>query len=401
MALFVDSTAVYEQRLAACGVPKTAIDTLVAAGFDTLGKLAFCSAYNPNMPDDAPLLAFFDSVLATPGSPVPAGTVAALRRAFFEAHTFLLSDLKSQVDRKDTDEPRHVPEAERQARLTAQRARLPGVSIAGVTEPSHSLVDLVTQMKEDQALRYIDLELCTARESEVRHGKVSKSLKADLCTDYLCRQAFFRRSLAFDQLDLISFRFLEAWIDYLFALLHRESLVIDGVTLPKLTLKQIVEADRQLFVSASELCRDGLNRTAAGTYPIETAITAARLDPLVTALLQPIAAFKRGPQDTGRHDEALKYQRGGKGKGKGRGKGRGKRGTGGGDSPGPRVPKEFIGLNTRTKEGENLCYGFSLAGCDKCSPGKKCPKGWHKCPKCLGNHSLKDCKQQISPEGSK
>jgi hypothetical protein len=125
----------------------------------------------------------------------------------------------------------------------------------------------------------------------------------------------------------------------------------------------------------------------------------ARADPLVTSLLQPIVGLKRGPGEWDRED-GKKAQRSDKGKGKGKGKYKGKKGRGGGDAAGPRIPKEFIGLQTKTKEGENLCYGFSLAGCDKAAPGKKCHKGWHKCPKCLGNHSLKDCKQHIAPEGA-
>jgi hypothetical protein len=44
-----------------------------------------------------------------------------------------------------------------------------------------------------------------------------------------------------------------------------------------------VEADRQMFVTASELCRNGLHRDPGGGYPLERAMDIARADPLVTS----------------------------------------------------------------------------------------------------------------------
>ena len=199
MASFMDSRSVYEQRLKACDVPDEAISRLTEVGVTSLSKLAFCTSYAPNMTDDTPLINFFKQTI---NPELSAGVLSSLRRAFFEAHTFMLSDLRSKIDKKEDEAPRRVPQAERNSRLQAQRTRLMGVEVSGPLEPSDSLIDLVSQQREDELLRYIELEQCTCRESEVRTSRTSKSNKADLTSDFLIRQSLQRRALAYDQLDI-------------------------------------------------------------------------------------------------------------------------------------------------------------------------------------------------------
>jgi hypothetical protein len=342
------------------------------------------------MQSDEPLIKFFNETIANEGENLPAGELACLRRAFFESHTFMLAELKNQVERKEEDGPRKVPQPERNARLDSQKKRLLGLSLTGVHEPAHGLVDNVAQQKEDEILRYIHPEDCSSRESELRSGKVGKSNKADISSDLLVKQALTRRSLAYDQLEIFSFGFLESWVDYLFSLMSR--VPVQGYA--KISLQQILEADRQVFILTSEECRGGITMKIPGTYPAEVAFQSVRAEPILTTLLQHLPAQRSGggggeSKDVKRQRTADTGSKGSKGGGKnGKGKGKGQKTRTG------QVPKALIGLNSRSRDGEPLCYGYNLSGCSAAEPGRKCTKGYHFCAKCLGVHSLNDCKEK-------
>ena len=55
MAVVLDSTAAFLARLGALQVAQNAVDNLVTAGIDALGKLAFASSSQPDSGDDADL----------------------------------------------------------------------------------------------------------------------------------------------------------------------------------------------------------------------------------------------------------------------------------------------------------------------------------------------------------
>jgi hypothetical protein len=386
MASFMDSKSVFVQRLITCDVPQEAVDKLVAVGVNSLSKLAFCTNYQPSMPDESPLVNFFKATIS-PDADIPAGVMSSLRRAFYEAHTFMLNDLRGKIDKKDDETPRRVPQAERNSRLQDQRARLSGIDIAGVLEPSDSLVDTISQQREDELLRYIELEQCTCRESEVRTAKTTKSNKADLSSDFLIRQALQRRALAYDQLNIFPYSYLEAWHTFLFNLANREPLKIEGAVFNRISMTQLLEADRQAYVLASDRCRTGLQQKPDGSYPAVEAFDHARRDPLVVSLLQPIQASRNGDR---------REQRQGKPEGENKGKGKQRKlvhtgGKGKGKKHGPSCPKELIGLHLRTKDGNPICYSFNLGGCSAAAAGERCPKGFHSCAKCLGHHGRADC----------
>ena len=56
---------------------------------------------------------------------------------------------------------------ERMERLSQLRASLTGLTLDAQLEPSHTLVDRVVSMAEDQSIHYLDLSLCTSRETEI------------------------------------------------------------------------------------------------------------------------------------------------------------------------------------------------------------------------------------------
>lgn len=74
---------------------------------------------------------------------------------------------------------RKLPQVERNAKMITLRAALPGVNIEKQLEPSHSLLDRVSQLFESQQLAYISPDRCTSREWEVAMGKTSKQIQLD------------------------------------------------------------------------------------------------------------------------------------------------------------------------------------------------------------------------------
>ena len=89
----------FVQRLIACDAPQEAVDKLLADGVNSLFKLAFCTNYQPSMPDESPLVNSFKATIS-PDADISAGVMSSLRRAFYEAHTFMLNDLRGKIEKK-------------------------------------------------------------------------------------------------------------------------------------------------------------------------------------------------------------------------------------------------------------------------------------------------------------
>ena len=65
------------------------------------------------------------------------------------------ADLKARIERTDHDTPRRLPVPERNSRLDALKKRLVGLELTGKLAVAHSLVDMASQMAEDNAVKYI------------------------------------------------------------------------------------------------------------------------------------------------------------------------------------------------------------------------------------------------------
>ena len=386
MATMMDSVPVFRERLLTIGVDAASLTLLTTAGVNTLSKLAFCANYNPNMPDDTNLVEFFKEKIMKPSvaagvlvPDLPAGLLASLRQGFFEAHTMMLAELKSRIERGDEDKPRKVPTLELAARLEDQRRRITGVDISGPIQPAFCLIDAVSQQKDEGILKYLSAESFPSRDDELQIGK--KVIVSDVSTDLMVRQALQRRSLAYDQLGIMSYAVLESWISWLFVQPSR----VPPDTFAYITMQQVLQADKQVFVFMSEKCRTGLTMTNLGIYPAEAALLEAKSDPMVMAILQPLP--KRSSPTVAKAKATIakpKHEARTKVKSKGKGKGEGK-------ERGPAMPKELQGMHSKNEKGEPLCYGYNLNTCIKCAPGSKCDKGLHICAKCLGVHSQMDC----------
>ena len=77
------------------------------------------------------------------------GNTANIRRLHFEACTFWMADMKTQVASTDPSEPvRKLPFVEKQNRLESQKRRITGLSHRPDQQPSHHLIDQVYSLIE-------------------------------------------------------------------------------------------------------------------------------------------------------------------------------------------------------------------------------------------------------------
>ena len=92
--------------------------------------------------------------------------------------------------------------------------------------------------------------------------------------------------------------------------------------------------------------------------------------------------------------QALKKRGGGGGGDRGGNKGEDGKIKGKGKGSKTPRPKELFDMDITTKDGEPICFGFNLDGCDKATPGERCHKGFHVCARkgCQKAHSQRDHK---------
>ena len=77
----------------------------------------------------------------------------------------------------------------------------------------------------------------------------------------------------------------------------------------------------------------------------------------------------------------------------GKGGNPGGKGVNGNGKKGGKVPRQLLGM-PHLNAGGQTCYAFNIEGCvneSRTTPGDKCPNGFHRCPKCGGPHSLRQC----------
>ena len=408
MATLVDSEASFVSRAAAIGIDEELVQKLLAAGINSSAKLAFSCNYNPQATDEQPLIDMVTN--ANGGTAVTLGQMACVRRLFFEAHTMVLADLKSQVEKTDDQGPRKVPAPERAARYEAQQKRLPGLDLSGELEPAHALIDAVMQQAEDQQLKYLPPHKCPKRESELQAvksdtpvmidtsagkflvGKQVKEVPCDTTTELKTLWAFQRRGLAYDQADLIRWATHDSWLKELFSHLTRPA--PPGFNAP--TLNQLIRADRELFTKMAELTRTGITARPDGTLPLDKAMKDLMFSAVVQFHLLPLPGSaskqvqqtssteqynKRGaPSSTSEPSKRFKGGKSSKGGGKGKSR-----------NAAPAMPAELRGMYYKTKDGKSICFAYNMpSGCSN-SDGH-CPKGMHVCckPGCQKPHPMKE-----------
>jgi len=400
----MESQAVFRARCIAVGLDVAVIAKLDTEGLNTMAKLAFVSGVQPGAPDDKEFVDIMKKVLNV--DPIPVGVLSGLRRLWFESNAMAINEVKARYEKADEVASKKMPLPEREHRRAVQQASLNGVCIEGNLEPAHSLIDLMMTMKEEDLVRYVCPTVCISREAEVKGLKketiiktdgqgqlrtVSKDLSpvADISSEYRLRLALQRRSLALDQLGLMSYHESEKYHTYLFDLLLRPI----PATHRAITVPQLLEADKHIWSRISEYCRTGLAVTAAGNYPMEMALSRALMDPITVSLLQPLPsglssyqAVKNSESDN-RQAPFYSNSKGGKKGGKGNKGQKGSYKGGKGNQNAPSLPKGLSG-HTTTRAGKRICFGFNLGQCT----AKDCYKGLHVCCKCMSNeHSFQNC----------
>ena len=173
MTSVIDSEAQFNTRLLELGLPAQTVTAIQNHGVRTLSQLAFAVG-QPGQPlVDGTINNFLTAALTR------AGTLAettGLKRAAFEAQTYLVATLRQNVERPADEQPRKIAYAERTTRMATLRANLAGVAIDGELEPSHGLLDRACALYESNSLKFLDLATCVSRTQEVQGTTKAKEL---------------------------------------------------------------------------------------------------------------------------------------------------------------------------------------------------------------------------------
>ena len=383
----LDSEAAFADRAEKMGIERWIAERFKTKKFGTFGKLAFAFPYAPQSADDAPLRTFITGILEEePGQ----DQMAALRRLFFEAHTLALTDVRHRAEASpDPSQPaRKLPTAERVARQKAQQLRLGGLVFNPNTIPANHLVDLFVDMVETGLLTYVKAEHCCSRAQEVEAVKRDPSVSTDAAgvlkvgtkqSDPTCeanselklRAAWQRRNLAMDLAGLATFDVVEGWVQFLFQNLLKDQ----PRGFSKISLQQILDCDKQLFILAAHQTMGNLSSHPGEDKPLDAVIERLRDSNEVLQYLTPLPTARHHDaphQPSGRPEKVPKVDKGRKGGGKG-------------SSQGPSTPGKLQlpdGCVTHDADNKPLCFAFQNGKCKFKGPaGKRCARGYHKCYK--------------------
>ena len=390
----LDSEAAFKERCLRIGMTEEIYEKLRASGYDTFGKVAFAAASSPQALTDQAIDTWLESVIDPRPSPFQ---VSVIRRLLFESQSLNIADLKSRVEGQDENSVKKLPTAERLARQEAQKARLTGVVLSVNNQPSHASIDQATDMLENNLLRYLPMNRWTSRAQELSLAKKDSTiqLEADgtlklgtkapdpVCDTngaYALRQAFFRRSLAMDLANVCTYEVMEEWANSLFELLQRQP----PPGCAKVSLSQIVAADKELFVRAANNLEGKLQKPVGAAKPLDAELKRLSVSHEITQFLSPLVVPPPLAPPTKRPTEGAddKPEKPHKGKGKdGKGGGKGRR---------VEIPE---GCAAKDARGRPNCFGFNLGTCKAKVVKGRCPRGFHQCWRigCNKDHPFSEC----------
>ena len=235
MTTYVDSEAEFSKRCTEL-VGSEGLRAFHQEAIKTFGTLAFAVADQPDRVDETQLTELTRKLF---GDSPSLGTKAGVKRLAFEGLTHSLQDIKLRSD-PEASSSRPLPTLEREAKRKSQETRLRGVLIEG--EPSHALVDKAAAMLQDGIVRYIPPSVCVSRDTELASGKKDHDfvsleggalsikrkdppLNTDVSTDFRLQQAFTRRGLALDRVNVLDFHTHERAVRQFFHLAARQVLL--------------------------------------------------------------------------------------------------------------------------------------------------------------------------------
>ena len=424
MSRYFESKQAFAQRVAELDMTEL-MPKLTEKGWLSFSVLAFATDF---VPGASPANIFLDEVVKPLVGDEQADVERwkpLLKRLFVEAYTMAAHDVSTRTDGADPDEPRRMPNAERQHRLKLLQERLPGLRLEGELQPAYHLIDLCVNMFETGTVTYIGWERCCKRDAEINGAKGEKYWKpdndgrirettvntpptADVGSDLLLRYALQRRGLALEIANVCDFNVHELWVGVMFDAML--ATVPPGYA--KVSWNQLHQADQEVWKQIGPPCPNGLRWGPGTVPPFEAALKRVIYEPSVRLLMMPLpAAQSRGggnnnntngnnngqAQQTqglsrkqrrreaqrrnNEHSQAppSKAQRTDSHKGQGKGKGK--------------ESFNFRALDGKcktTSAGEPICFNFNLRGCPNAAAGARCPRGWHVCaePGCQKAHPM-------------
>ena len=397
----LDSEAFFQGRCLAAGLSAQTIQAMTAKGWVTVATFAFGTSYSPGQADDR----LFISQILEPlfGNPPNSIEIPKVRRLFYECHTVSVADLRNKIERSgDDSKVASMAQEERKVRLDRLRLRLQGLDIAGPLEPSHKLCDKYYGMLESGQLVWLPWEELTSREQEVlgvtkadldnskiseirtdaagflKASKSAVELRADTNSDLQILCALQRRALAMELVGLATYESAHGLTQKYFRALQTEPL--PGFN--KVTVQQLIQADKYAFVKMSEVTQGSLQRDAAGNLPMVDALVKVVTEHDFCYMLMQLPGKSAAPSSEQRQRSR---SRGKKGKGEsGKGKGSGKSGKA------SKPDEGRVSTGPKNGEGKNICFAFQRKkGCPSGGAGVECSRGLHICwvKKCWGDHA--------------
>ena len=346
------------------------------------------------------------------GDPSPC-QLSCIRRLIFESHTYALADMQLRIEPQvDVHgmQARKLPPAEREARQKEQEKRLAGVMFTPETIPSHHLVDLCVEMAETGILSYLNPESCTSRAQEMQQIKkdtrlqlttdgtikVSKTkteVQCPVATELELRAAYTRRSLALDLAGVASFMNLERWVHHLFVALQRPQ----PAGFIRVSVAQLIECDKQLFIRASHALLAKLSADDRGEKPFNAYIDKALRDPELQQYIQPLPGRPSSPPVTGTEHRQGKRKRGRSANPAPPRSGPQHRPAPGGQgTSSSQLPKPIQlppGCVAKMPDGKPICFAYNRGQCKYKGPGQRCARGHHVCYKegCFRKKPFLEC----------
>ena len=408
MTTISDSSAVFNERATEVGLGDVYIQALKNQGISSYSSLAFSLGQPGETPSENDL-----RVLIAGGSDpaaIPIGTLSSLRKLMFEAQTLAVAHVKAMVESREDDSKKEMAPAERTDRIKRQRTRLSGLGLIGDLECGYACYDLVFKMLQTNSVTYLPPHKFVSRKAELSVEKPPKQIVLDSAshltvkgvesemtcetgTDLLLRDALTRRALALDMVGVASFSIVEAYNRFLMS--HLRDTPPPGYN--KVTIHQILKADREGWLRLAEKATDGIKKNAVGTSPLDALFPALESDPKVAFHLLPLPgglsssakAASAPSQPAVNQTPKGGNQNNNPGKGKGKGKRKWK-------AP-KNMPAELQGKQSQMKDGTPLCWNFNLKhGCKSgLGAGAKCDRGMHLCmvPGCQKSHPLHEHQQ--------
>ena len=370
MGTLLEFAEALKARAAALQVAPNEIALLIRQGTNTLSRLAFAACSPGQQATDEQVRALFpEGHVSIPGA------VSSLKHLIFEAQTMVIADVKQRVARKDEVQPTALAAAERLNRIEDQRARLTGLRLRGEEEVAHSCYDMVLTMIERDALVYLSPDKFYTRRTELLQQKPKKELALDsatltirdknpslscsTATELEAVNAFRRRSLAFDLVNLVNYDTMNTY--------HSE--LVDHMSLSPppgysaVSLKQILRADKAAFVYMAERL-PSLKRDARGQSPLQLMLPTVLSQPSVSFHLLPLPQHqaqtaKKAPAKKRGREQSKSPPRGPREYIRNQPKGKGKCKS----KKGPRISEGLIGKSLETSDGRRLCWAYNLGGC--------------------------------------